>query len=172
MEKVNVTEEVAGAVNITLCAHHASKKRCQAFELSIAALLPLLQNQAHSVATIRHMLDKIRDTSFLNPDKVPVIAAYQPIYALAKQILKHWIEHYGEDKYSMSYLSGELHIELAALRSIGNLLQNSGWTGALAKAGVVFMAAANITRTRQMHQITACNFYKLMNEVYTDCCAD
>ena len=87
-----------------------------------------------------------------------------PYNALAKQILKHWIEHYDEDKYSMSYLSGDLHIELAALRSIGNLLQNSGWTGALAKAEVVFMAAASITRTRQMYQITACSFYKLMNE--------
>ena len=56
--------------------------------------------------------------------------------------------------------------------SIGNLLQNSGWTGALAEAGVVFMAAASITRIRQMHQISACSFYKLMKEAYTDYCAD
>ena len=47
LEKVNVTEGVAGAVNITLSAHHASQKRSQAFELSIAALLPRLRNQAH-----------------------------------------------------------------------------------------------------------------------------
>ena len=95
-----------------------------------------------------------------------------PYNALAKQILKHWIEHYGEDKYSMSYLSGELHIELAALRSIGNILQNSGWTGTLGGAALVFMAAASITRTRQMYQITACSFYKLMKDAYTDYRAD
>ena len=69
-------------------------------------------------------------------------------------------------------MSGLLHIEL---RSIGNLLQNSGWTGALvdsvvASSGPVesFVAAASITRTQQMHQITACSFYELMNEAYTD----
>ena len=96
------------------------------------------------------MLDKIRDTtSFLSPGQVPVIAADQPIYALAINIYWHWIEHYGEDKCSMSYLSGGLglHIELATLRSIGNILQNSGWTGTLGGAGLVFMAAASITRT-------------------------
>ena len=57
-------------------------------------------------------------------------------------------------------------------KSIGNLLQKSGWKGALAEAGVVFMAAASIARIRQIHQITACSFYKLIKEAYTDYCAD
>ena len=56
-------------------------------------------------------MEKISDTvAFLNPGQVPVSTADQPI------------------------MSGGLQIELAALRSIGTLLQDSGWTGALFEA--------------------------------------
>ena len=54
-----------------------------------------------------------------------------------------------------------IHIEMAALKSIGTLLQGSGWTGALVEAGVVssgtaesILSVASVTRTRQMHQVT------------------
>ena len=126
LEKVCVTEEVDGAVNVTWSAHHASKKRSAPFEVSITALLPLLQDQAHSVATIKHVMDKISDTvAFLNPGQIiPVIAADQPIYAVAKQIQWFWPEQYSEDKLVIMF--GGLHIELAALRSIGTLLRDSG----------------------------------------------
>lgn len=74
---------------------------------------------------------------------------------------------------------GGLHIEMAALRSIGTLLQDSGWTGALVEAGVTssgtadsFLSAASVTRTRQAHQITACSLYTLMKRAYTDYCDD
>ncbi|KAJ8353458.1 hypothetical protein SKAU_G00210250 [Synaphobranchus kaupii] len=74
---------------------------------------------------------------------------------------------------------GGLHIEMAALRSIGNLLQGSGWTGALVEAGVAssgtadsFLSASSVTRTRQVHQITACCLYKLLKAAYTDYCTD
>ncbi len=90
LEEVFVTEEIDGEVNVSWAAYHASKKRSSAFEVSIASLLPLLRNQAHSVATIRHVMDKIKDTvTSLNPGQVPVIAADQPIYAMAKQIQWH-----------------------------------------------------------------------------------
>ena len=56
---------------------------------------------------------------------------------------------------------GGLHIELAALKTAGNLLESSGWTGALVQAGVAtsgkadsFLKAARITRTRRAHQVT------------------
>ncbi len=70
---------------------------------------------------------------------------------------------------------GGLHIELAAMRSIGALLQDSGWTSALVEAGVAssgtaesFLSVASITRTRQAHQITACSLHKLMKAAYTN----
>ena len=56
--KVCVTEEVEGAVNVTWSANHASNKRSATFEVSITALLPLLWDQAHSFATIKHVMDK------------------------------------------------------------------------------------------------------------------
>ena len=178
LKKVCVTEEVDSAVNVTWSVHHASKKRSAPFDIvSITALLPLLRDQAHSVATIKHVMNKISDTvAFLNPGQVPVIAADQPIYAVAKQIRWYWPEPYGEDKLVIMF--GGLHIELAALRSIGTLLWDSGWTGALFEAGVAssgtaesFLSAASITRTRQANQVTASSLYKLLKSAYADYCS-
>ena len=59
---------------------------------------------------------------FLNPGQVPVIAADQPIYAVAKQVQWQWPENFGEDKFILMFRM--LHIEMAALKSIGTLLQD------------------------------------------------
>lgn len=60
-------------------------------------------------------MDKVRDTvAFLNPGQTPVIAADQPLYALAKQIQWQWSEQYGEDKYVIMF---GLHIEMTAFKS-------------------------------------------------------
>ena len=76
-------------------------------------------------------------------------------------------------------LFGGLHIEMAALKSIGSLLKESGWTGALVEAGLAcsgtaesFLTASSITRTRQIHQITACSLYQLLKAAYTDYCKE
>ena len=40
------------------------------------SLLPLIRDEAHSIATIKHVLEKIRETvQFLNPGQTPVVAA-------------------------------------------------------------------------------------------------
>ncbi|KAJ8377453.1 hypothetical protein AAFF_G00260110 [Aldrovandia affinis] len=171
LEKVTVTD---GPVDVTWSAHHASQKRGKPFEVSITSLLPLLRDQAHSVATVKHVMDKIKEiVAFLNHGQVPVIAADQPIYAVAKQVQWHWPEIYGEDKFVIMF--GGLHIEMAALKSIGTLLQDSGWTGALVEAGIAspgtadsFLTVSSITRTRQMHQITGCSLYKLLKAAHMD----
>ena len=68
---------------------------------------------------------------------------------------------------------GGLHIEMAALKSVGSLLQDSGWTSALVEAGIAssgtaesYLSASSVTRTRQAHQITACCLYKLRKSAY------
>ena len=68
---------------------------------------------------------------------------------------------------------GGLHIEMAALKSIGTLLQSSGWTSAIVEADIAsigteesFLSASSATRTRQAHQITASCLYKLLNNAY------
>ena len=99
LDKVTVTD---GPVDVTWSAHHASQKRSPAFEVSITSLLPPLRDQVYSVATVRHVMDNIKDiVSFLNPGQVSVIAADQPIYAVAKQVQWHWPENYGEASFSL-----------------------------------------------------------------------
>ena len=51
-------------------------------------MLPLLRDEANSVATIRHVvMDRMRDAvRMLKPGQVPVITADQPIFATSKQI--------------------------------------------------------------------------------------
>ena len=140
-------------------------------------MMPLWRDQAFSVATIKHTMAKIRDTmAFLNPGQTPVIAADQPLYDLVKQIQWKWPE-YGEDKFVIMF--GELHVEMAALRSIGTLLRGSGWTSAIVEAEVAsfgtaesYLSASRVTRTRQAHQITACSLYKLTKKAYHDYCSE
>ena len=141
-------------------------KRSPVFKVSISSLLPLLRDQAHSVATIRHVMDRVKEVvDRVNPGQVPVIAADQPLYATAKQIQWQWPDRYGEDKFVIMF--GGLHIEMAAFKSIGTLLQDSGWTGVLVESGIVssgtaesFLLASSVTRTRQAHQVTACALTK------------
>ena len=68
---------------------------------------------------------------------------------------------------------GGLHIEMAAMKSLGTLLEASGWTSAIVEAGVAspgtaesFLTAVSVTGTRLAHQITACILYKLIKEAY------
>ena len=76
LQKVCITEEVHGSASLTWSAHHADKKRGPAFQACISAMMPLLRDKAHSVATVRHVMDKIRDAvKLLNPGQVPVITA-------------------------------------------------------------------------------------------------
>ena len=70
---------------------------------------------------------------------------------------------------------GGLHIEMAALKILGDLLENSGWTGALVQAGITtpgtadsFLKASHVTRTRQAHQITASSLYSLLQKAYAE----
>ena len=91
--------------------------------------------------------------AFLNPGQTPVIAADQPLYALAKQIQWHWPENYGEYKFVMMF--GGLHIEIDAFKSIGSLLKGRRWTSALTEARVAssgtaesFLSASSVIRTR------------------------
>ena len=103
-------------------AHHAYKVRDHQFEVGISATMPLLRDQAHDVATIKHTLDKIKDAiSFLNPTQSPVVTADQPLFALGKQIQWSWPQEYGQ----FVFIMGGLHIEMTVLKMIACILKNS-----------------------------------------------
>ena len=154
LESVRLTETVDANVQMTWTAHNISKQREKPFKISLASLLPLLRESAQSVPTIRHVMRKVLDTvRYLNPGQIPVIAADQPIYSLAKQIQWEWPIQYGKDKTAIMF--GGLQIEMASLKSLGNLLQSSGWTSALVDADITsqgtvqsFLSASSVTRTR------------------------
>ena len=67
---------------------------------------------------------------------------------------------YGEDKFVI--LLGGLHLEMASLATIGDLLGDSRWTHALAQANIAtpgtveaFLKTTHVTRTRHAYQVTA-----------------
>ena len=66
-----------------------------------------------------------------------------------------------------------LHIEMTALKTLGDWLQGSGWTQALVQAEITtagtadsFLRAAHVTRTRRAHQVTAAASYILQRRAY------
>ena len=67
-----------------------------------------------------------------------------------------------------------MHFESAALETVENL-ESSGWTGAVVQACVPtsgkadsFLRAAHITRTRRVHQVTACVLHKALEEAHQE----
>ena len=108
----------------------------------------------------------------LNPGQVPVLAADQPLYALAKEIQWTWPATHGE-----VIMFGGLHIEMATLKLLGDWLEDSGWTIAnaliqaeIASSGTAnsFILASHVTKTCHAHQVTAANLYALLQRAYTD----
>lgn len=112
---VHLTTEDLDKENLSWSSFHASKKRGPTVEVSLTSLLPLFQEAAHSVAMIKHSMDKVKEiTDFLNPGQTPVITADQPLFVIAKQIQWEWPSIYGEDKFVVMF--GGLHIEMACCR--------------------------------------------------------
>ena len=68
---------------------------------------------------------------------------------------------------------GSLHIEMAALKTLGVWLQGSGWVQAeIATAGTAdsFLRASHVLHTRRAHQVTAAALYILQHRAYNRYC--
>jgi len=127
------------------------------------ALLPLFTESAHTVA--------MNAVEHLNPGQIPVVTFDQPLFSLAKQIQWKWPQEYGEEKFVI--LFGRLHIEMAALKTVGDWLQGSGWVQALVQAEITsaetadsFLRASHVSRTRRAHQVTAAALFALQQHAY------
>ena len=152
---------------ISWAAYHARQQTLQSSTDINIALTSLLQDEAKSVAMIRHSLDILKTAvHILNTGQVPVLTCDQPLYTIAKQIQWSWPDAYGEDQFVVMF--GDLHIKMASLKVLGDILKGSGWTEALVQAGVAssgkadsFLKASYVTRTRRAHQITASSLYLL-----------
>ena len=125
---------------------------------------------------ICHSIDVVKTAvEHLNPGQTPVVTFDQPLFALAKQIQWKWPEKYGEDKVVV--LFGGLHIEMAALKTLGDWLDGSGWVQTLVQAEITtpgtaesFLRASHVTRTRRAHQVTAAALHILQHRAYDHYC--
>jgi len=66
-----------------------------------------------------------------------------------------------------------LHTEMAALRTIGDIVDGSGWTDALTQADIAtagtcegFLRASHVAKTRRAHHVTAAALYQLQQTAY------
>ena len=165
-----------GGENISWAAFHASRQPPEVRPISPTALLPMFHDSAHTVAMIRHSIDVVKTAvEHLNPGQAPVVTFDQPLFALAKQIQWKWPEKYGEDKVVMMF--GGLHIEMAALKTLGDWLDGSGWAQTLVRADITtpgtaesFLRASHVTRTRRAHQVTAAALHILQHRAYDHYC--
>ena len=139
---------------------------------TISALLPLFPDDSKSIGMIRHSMDIVREAvKFLNPEQVPVVALDQPLFAIAKLVQWNWPEVYGEDKFVV-LLEG-LHIEMAFLSTIGDLLDGSGWTSILAEAGVTtpgkadaLLKSSHVKRAMYAHTVTCSTLWTLLHQAF------
>ena len=102
---------------ISWAAYHAQSQPTSVRPKAKIALLPLFNENANSVAMIKHAMTITKEAiEFLNPGQIPVIAMDQPLFSLAKQIQWTWPSLSGEHFVVML---GGLHIEMAILNMLG-----------------------------------------------------
>ena len=127
-------------VSASWAAHQASQKRQPHFGVSLPLMLPLFKESVHSVAMMKHAMDIDNSTThFLNPGQAPVLATDQPLFAIAQQIQWQWPSEYSD----MIIMFGGLHLEMGAFKVLGDLLKDSGWTGALAETEIATAGTAD-----------------------------
>ena len=154
---------------ISWSAHFASLQSQAPRSQAITALLPFFDENAHTMAMIQHSMKIVKEgVAYVNPNQTPVIAMYQPLFAVVKQIQWEKADLYGEEKYVM--MMGGLHVEMASLKMVGHWLDKSGWDSALVQADITtrgradgILKAAHITRSRYAHQVrlpALCIYYR------------
>ena len=166
-------KEVLTAMDaIAWAAYHASRQPPMGDPPALCALLPLFYEKSATPAMVRHGMDvQKKAIEYLNPGQIPVTTFDQPLFALAKFVQWKWLNTYGEKKYVV--MLGGLHTEMALWNSLGDVLEDSGWTTALVEAEVAssgiaasFLKVAHLTRTRHAHQITLLALKRLQHEAF------
>jgi len=125
------------------------------------------------MAMIQHSMKIVKEgVAYVTPDQTPVIAMDQPLFAIAKQIQWGKADLYGEEKYVV--MLGGLHVKVASSKMVWHWLDKSGWDSALVQADITtrgradgILKAAHITRSRYVHQVSACALYILQGKMNT-----
>lgn len=160
VEQQLLLDESERSTDISWSAFNASRLENQRETRDISTLLPLFRDSSKSAAMIRHGMEVTKlAVDHVNKGQTPVIAFDQPLYALAKQVQWNWKDLYGEGRFVV--MMGALHIEMAALKTLGDWLEESGWCSALVEAEIAsagtaqsFIYASHVSRTRSAHQVS------------------
>ena len=172
-ERLSSKSTLAKGDLISWAAFHACRQPTVAYVPAVISLLPMFYENVHSIAMILHAMNMVKAAvNHVNPRQTPVIALDQPLFALDKLIQWNWPSTHGEKKFVL--MLGRLHIEMAALKLLGDWLDGSGWTSALVAAEVAtgrvadsFIKTTHVTRTRRAHQVTAACLFILQNKAYS-----
>ena len=155
-------------------AYHALQQQPSLEDpLGVCALLPLFYEKAATPSMVKHGMEVQRQaTDYLNPGQIPVTAFDQPLFAIAKYVQWKWPATHGEHVHVI--MLGGLHTEMALWRTLGDVLEGSGWTAALTEAeiaspGIVdsFLNVSHLARTRLARQVTVLTLQKLQQEAYS-----
>ena len=113
---------------------HSKRIKEEKVHANLSGMLPIWRYSSKSPSTIKHSLKVIKKAvNYLNPCQTSVIAFDQPLFEISKKIQWHYSE-YGMSKIVI--MMGSLHIEMAMMSTIGDWLEDSGWTIALSNAKV------------------------------------
>ena len=143
-------------------AHHAEIKRSEQKEISISAVLPLIDHASHTVEFQYHVMSMAKDyTAYINPSQATVGCSDQPLYAIKKKIqwarpLQFPLTHYFP-------FFGGLHVEQALLKIHGQLVTGTGIDDVIGLADLPTVGLKNalcnvsdIKKARYTVQIMAC----------------
>ena len=109
---------------VSWSAYHADVQQAVIPPAAINALMPLFVDSTHSVAMIRKSMAIAKAAiQNVNPGHVPVLAADQPLFALANEIQWTWPATHGE--YHFVIMFGGLHIEIGVLKVGPMIYSNS-----------------------------------------------
>ena len=167
-----VKEDLVNDDKMAWGAYHALHQLSLEDPPSVCALLPLLYEKAATPSMIKHAMDVQRHAiAYLNPVQIPVTAFDQPLFAIAKYVQWRWPSTHSEHMHVV--MLGDLHTEMALWRTLGDVLEGSGWTTALTEAeiaspGIVdsFLNILHLARTRHAHQVTVITLQKLQQEAH------
>lgn len=144
---------------------------------AVIGVLPLFPDKAASPSMIKHAMElTMQGTEFLNPGKIGVLGADQPLYAIAKR-LQWTFPDSVED--NLVVMMGALHIEDKVHLMMGKMLRDSGWSTVLSQAQILTSGRAqsalnehHIKRTRYAHQVSLMSLHLLKHKAYSQYCSD
>ena len=164
--------ELTRGDSIAWAAYHSSMQPPVDTFPVICTLLPLFQEKSATPTMIKHGMDVVRqEVEYLNPEQVSVTTFDQPLFALTKFVQLKWPETHGEKVHVV--MLGGLHTEMTLWNTLGDVLEDSGWTSALTEAEIAsasiaasFLKVAHLARTRHAHQVTLLTLHKLQREAF------